>query len=673
MARLADGIALAIDFGTSNTAAAFRDRNGLVQEVRLSTAGSLMPSGVFYRGAQLLVGRTALQAAFTAPEAFEPSPKRRLSDREIFLAGDMIEVTDLVAAVFGEVLDRAIHVMGSEPDSVVVTHPEQWSAPLQHLLAESAIAGGVSASRLRLVSEAQAAAWFYANSAPDMDVGARLTVFDFGGGTCDVAVLERQPDRSFLVVATDGLNGLGGQDLDARIQSWVRQQLSASDPGLLAEVNNPSAIGTRLTLNDRIRDAKEALSEATSASVVVAAGSYNHVLQLTRGEFDELISADIARAVDLTKRVMADADRRRPSTQTPRIYLTGGSSHIPLVHARLAELGPLGVLGDPKTVVVEGALYTPREAPASPPAPPSPPPPGWPTAAPVPASGPAAAQTPLRRPPAPLAVTGGPPAGSRPPEYVALAPSPEQGPAAGGRGKVRKRWVIAGGGVIGAAIVTVTVLVATGAFNEHKPSVPPSLSPDKLSSLLLSTSEINSVMQTSHLVLKSTNNSLSSAGTVLSDDSCRGLIYAGELKVYSGSGYTAADDQILETPTTNASDHYFVEQTAVSYPTADAAHNFFNTSSDAWKSCAGKSLTATNPRTRDQFTWMIQNFHTQDTTLQVLTQQVGESWACQHALRAVSNVIVDVQACSHSVSNQADEIAGKMVANATSAMTTKDG
>ena len=162
MAGLSDGIALAIDFGTSNTAAAFRDRNGLVQEVRLSTAGSLMPSGVFYRGAQLLVGRTALQAAFTAPEAFEPSPKRRLSDREIFLAGDMIEVTDLVAAVFGEVLDRAIHVMGSEPDSVVVTHPEQWSAPLQHLLAESAIAGGVSARRLRLVSEAQAAAWFYA-------------------------------------------------------------------------------------------------------------------------------------------------------------------------------------------------------------------------------------------------------------------------------------------------------------------------------------------------------------------------------------------------------------------------------------------------------------------------------------------------------------------------------
>src|SRR5271157_4302159 len=176
MVEFGNGIALAIDFGSSNTAAAFRDRHGHVQEVRLSATGTLMPSGVFFDGSRFLVGRTALQAAFTSPESFEPSPKRRLADREIFLAGDMIEVTDLVAAVFGEVLDRAIHVMGSEPDSVVVTHPEQWSAPLQHLLAESAIAGGVSASRLRLVSEAQAAAWFYANSAPDMDVGARLTV-----------------------------------------------------------------------------------------------------------------------------------------------------------------------------------------------------------------------------------------------------------------------------------------------------------------------------------------------------------------------------------------------------------------------------------------------------------------------------------------------------------------
>ena len=371
VAEFATGVALAIDFGSSNTAAAFRDRHGYVQEIRLSTAGSLMPSAVFYDGSRFLVGRTALQAAFTSPEAFEPSPKRRLADREVFLAGSMIAATEMVAAVFAEVLARASQVMAAAPDVVIVTHPDQWSAPLQRLLAQSACAGGVDRNRLRMVSEAQAAAWFYAMSAPDMAVGARLVVFDFGAGTCDVAVLERQPDHSFAVIASDGLDGLGGHDLDARVQAWVRRQLAASDPVLLAEVNDSAAIATRLALNDRIRDAKEALSEASSAAIMVAATANTQVLQLTRDEFDELIGPDIDRAVGLATRVMAEAQQRRPSDQTPTIYLTGGSSQIPLVHSRLAKLAPVGVLGDPKMVVAQGALYTPEAAPASPPQPPS--------------------------------------------------------------------------------------------------------------------------------------------------------------------------------------------------------------------------------------------------------------------------------------------------------------
>src|ERR1700740_3198493 len=118
MVDFGSGMALAIDFGSSNTAAAFRDRHGHVQEVRLSATGTLMPSGVFFDGSRFLVGRTALQAAFTSPEAFEPSPKRRLADREVFLAGSMIAATKMVAAVFAEVLARASQVVGTAPDGV---------------------------------------------------------------------------------------------------------------------------------------------------------------------------------------------------------------------------------------------------------------------------------------------------------------------------------------------------------------------------------------------------------------------------------------------------------------------------------------------------------------------------------------------------------------------------
>jgi Hsp70 protein len=472
MVDFGSGMALAIDFGSSNTAAAFRDRHGHVQEVRLSATGTLMPSGVFFDGSRFLVGRTALQAAFTSPEAFEPSPKRRLADREIFLAGSMVPVTKMVAAVFAEVLGKASGVMGGAPDVIVVTHPDQWSGPLQQLLAEGAIAGGVDPNRMRMVSEAQSAAWFYAKSAPsEVPVGSRLVVFDFGAGTCDVAVLDKEPDGTFAVVASDGLDGLGGQDLDARIQAWVRRQLAVADPVLLAEVNEPASIATRLTLNDRIRDAKEALSEASSAAIVVAAGANTQVLQLTRDEFDEIIGSDIDRAVELTKRVMAEANERVPSSQKPTIYLTGGSSHIPLVHSRLAELAPLGVLGDPKTVVVQGALYTPQ---ASPPAPAAPPPPGGVGTGPIPQAPPAMVQPAQGAPAGAAILSTGPSPVPSPAALVGSGPIPVQGPP-GGTPSNAKRWVIVGGAAVAVAVATVIVLVATGAFTRGGSQSPSSV------------------------------------------------------------------------------------------------------------------------------------------------------------------------------------------------------
>ena len=474
MIEFGSGMALAIDFGSSNTAAAFRDRHGHVQEVRLSATGTLMPSGVFFDGSRFLVGRTALQAAFTSPESFEPSPKRRLADREIFLAGSMVPVTKMVAAVFAEVLAKSSGVMGGTPDVIVVTHPDQWSGPLQELLAEGARAGGVDPNRMRMVSEAQAAAWFYAKSATEVPVGSRLVVFDFGAGTCDVAVLDKQADQTFAVIASDGLDGLGGQDLDARIQAWVRRQLAISDPVLLAEVNEPSSIASRLTLNDRIRDAKEALSEASSAAIVVAAGANTQVLQLTRDEFDEIIGSDIGRAVDLTNRVMAEAEERVPSSETPTIYLTGGSSHIPLVHSRLGELGPLGVLGDPKTVVVQGALYTPQAS-ATPSARPAQPPPSPSTPSLPPPQAPGEVPHPATQSAPAMAGWNSGPVPTPAPAFS--GPLPVQQLPPGGTGSSTKKWVIAGIGLAAVALAAVIALATAGVFTGGgKPSPTPTAS-----------------------------------------------------------------------------------------------------------------------------------------------------------------------------------------------------
>ncbi|MGK2882657.1 MAG: Hsp70 family protein [Mycobacterium sp.] len=348
---------LGVDFGSSNTAAAFRDSRGGVHQISLSHNGWLMPSAVLYTPNRTLVGRTAVQAALTDPEAFEPSPKRRLAEPEIHLGHSIVSVTDLIAAVLREVVIKAQREMGNKPDRVVLTHPDKWAAPMQERLREAAVKAGIDSAHIRLISEASAAAWFYTVTERALPVGARLAVFDFGAGTCDVAVLDKQPDQTFSVVASDGVDGLGGHDLDARINAWVRRQLADSNPELADELSQPGAIGARLTLNDRIREAKEALSEASQATIAVANGSRTQLLTLTRDEFDNLISSDLDRAVELTKDVLAAAQRIKPVERPPTIYLTGGSSAIPVVHTRLGALGPLGILGDPKTVVSQGSLH----------------------------------------------------------------------------------------------------------------------------------------------------------------------------------------------------------------------------------------------------------------------------------------------------------------------------
>jgi PknH-like extracellular domain/Hsp70 protein len=653
-------VVLAVDFGSSNTAAAYRDRRGAVHEIRLTTAGSLMPSGVLYRNGRILVGRTALQAAFSAPEAFEPTPKRRLADREILLGGALVKVTDLVAAVFAEVLVRARHVMGSEPDEVVVTHPDQWAAPLQQLLAGGAVAAGVDRRRLRMVSEAQAAAWFYAASAPNLGAGARLVVFDFGAGTCDVAVLERQPDGRFAVLASDGLDGLGGQDVDARIHAWVRKQLATRDPVLLAEVDDPRAIATRLTLNDRIRDAKEALSEASSAAIVVAGAAGSRVLQLTRGELDGLIGSDIARAVDLTKRVMASANARRPSPAAPTIYLTGGSSHIPLVHARLAELGPLGVLGDPKTVVVQGALRIPPPQPIPPhlPTPPQPrvriPPPQ-----PMPPR--------LLRPPQPQApVTAGPAPEPAPPSPQKLAESTAIKPH-----NWRRRAGLAAFCVVVALVIAVVAVGQFRRLNQSHPTPPPTptstVAASKLDGILLSPDEIRTIVGATELQ-KDIDTSEFGVGYTFSDQRCAGSVYAADPSVYKASGWTGVKNQVLTEPADeDRTWNHWIEQTAVSFKSADLALALRNTASADWKACEGRQVKQTSESDTGEaqtYTWIVGNVIPHDQTIALTNVQkdyVG-SWSCQRAMNAISNVILDVMACSDEPGDEAVEIAQQMAA-----------
>ncbi len=355
------GWRLAIDFGTSNTAAAHRPagagKDGPPAEaLALSHNGNLLPSAVFADGQGLMVGHVAMNQAESRPDAFLPEPKRAVGSESVLLAGTNTPVSEVIGAVIGSVLDRARRFSGgSMPDDVVLTHPEGWGQAELMRLIEGAERAGIERRRMSLVSEPRAATYWYSFKRP-LPPGQKVAVFDLGGGTLDVAVLTPTADGSLQVIAARGDNSLGGRTLDARIRSWVEAELEENDTELLRTLRS-GATGPSLALDRAIKTAKEVLSEAPRATITVAAQGRETTLMLTRGEFEELIKPDVDRALDVTRATLLDAGLR-PDPSTP-LYLTGGSARIPYIQDRLGELCQVATLDDPKTVVSRGALMGP--------------------------------------------------------------------------------------------------------------------------------------------------------------------------------------------------------------------------------------------------------------------------------------------------------------------------
>ncbi|TQF74603.1 Hsp70 family protein [Rhodococcus spelaei] len=369
---------LGIDFGTSNTAAAHTGPvSGSVESLQLSHNRTTMSSAVFVESPDRIeVGDVATDRAESNPAAFMPSPKRVIAQGMVNVNGYDMPASVPVAAVLDSVMSRATGAHGGKaPAELVLTHPEAWSPREIQVLLDAAAQLGLDASKITTVSEPRAAAHYYTR-ANTLAPGARIAVFDFGGGTLDIAVLEANEAGTFDIVAARGDNGLGGKNLDAYLRRWVDQQLDVRDPEMLGFLRTRAPMDVRYALDDSIRRAKELLSEAPSATITVTGEGRTEKFQITREEFEELITPTLDKATALTRATLADAHITAPD-QLEALYLTGGSSRIPLVHERLAELGPIATLDDPKTVVAQGALAaaapivrglggTPAAAPAAP-------------------------------------------------------------------------------------------------------------------------------------------------------------------------------------------------------------------------------------------------------------------------------------------------------------------
>jgi Hsp70 protein len=441
---MAGGARIGIDFGTSHTVALLAWPDGRVRPL-LFDGSPVLPSSVYAQpDGRLLVGRDAVHAARVDPSRFEASPKRRIDDGSVLLGEQEFPVPALIAGVLTTVAQEAARVAGGMPAALTLTHPASWGVSRRLALVEGAKLAGLP--QPALMPEPVAAAQYFAGVlGKQLAQDQGLLIYDFGGGTFDASMVVRNGE-GFDVRAVDGIDDLGGVDLDALIVEYAKEQVP--DPELWQRLTNPQSTDDRRSLRllwDDARAVKEMLSRSDSASMHVPIATRD--VTMFREEFEQRARPLLEQTVRTTNAVLrwSNVDK----SHLAGVFLVGGSSRVPIVATLLErELGiaPTAI-EQPELVVGEGSLWTAEltraqqgqtalaRATAQVSAPPIPQPQGPPPQAPVspspiyPVSGQPVSSAPVSPPYAapssgiPVSPPYGPPTGTTPSNGIPVSPA----------------------------------------------------------------------------------------------------------------------------------------------------------------------------------------------------------------------------------------------------------
>jgi actin-like ATPase involved in cell morphogenesis len=340
---------LGVDLGTTWTAAAI-STDGSTEALTLGNRTVAIPSVVAIDGDRTLVGEAAERHLLTAPADGAREFKRRLGDETPYLLGGAPYGAEaLMGRLLADVVGTATERLGAAPDEVVLTHPATWGAYKTDLLHEAGRVAGLD--RVTLLGEPQAAALHYVRLGR-VAAGDVVAVYDFGGGTFDVAVV-RCGDVPELLGTPEGLERLGGIDLDQAVLATV----NAAVDGKLGELDaaDPEVARGLARLRAACTDAKEVLSADTDAVIDVQVPGLATQVRVTRGELEGALRPRLDDTVAAVERAIASAGLT--AAELAGVLLVGGSSRIPLVAEQVAaRLGrPVLLDADPKLVVALGA------------------------------------------------------------------------------------------------------------------------------------------------------------------------------------------------------------------------------------------------------------------------------------------------------------------------------
>ncbi len=319
------GKIIGIDLGTTNSCVAVIE-GGEPVVITNSEGSRTTPSVVaFTKDGERLVGQLAKNQAVTNPEKTVISIKRHMgSDYKVDIDGKKYTPQEISAMILQKLKGDAEAYLGEKVTDAVITVPAYFTDSQRQATKDAGQIAGLKVHRI--INEPTAAALAYGI---DKEEEQKIVVYDLGGGTFDVSVIEIG-DGVQEVLATAGNNHLGGDDFDQRVIDYLKSEFQKSNG---VDLGNDKFAMQRL--KDEAEKAKIALSNSTSVNVNIpyitadATGPKHLNVTLTRAKFNELTADLVESTMGPLKQAISDSGLSK--NEIDKILLVGGSTRIPAV------------------------------------------------------------------------------------------------------------------------------------------------------------------------------------------------------------------------------------------------------------------------------------------------------------------------------------------------------
>ncbi len=315
---------IGIDLGTTNSCVSIFE-GGEAHVIANAEGGRTTPSVVSFKKGEIIVGEKAKRQALVNPDTIISIKRKMGTSEKVKANGKEYSPEEVSAMILGDLKKTAEAYLGEKVTKAVITVPAYFNDAQRQATKNAGKIAGLEVERI--INEPTAAALAY--GLDKQNTNEKILVYDLGGGTFDVSILELG-DGVFEVLSTSGNNHLGGDDFDNRLVDYIVSEIKKEEG---VDLSDDKMAMQRI--KEAAEKAKKDLSGMTSTQVSlpfiaqVDGAPVNFEIDITRAKFESLISDLVDSTLEPVRKALKDA--KLSKSDIDKVILVGGSTRIPMV------------------------------------------------------------------------------------------------------------------------------------------------------------------------------------------------------------------------------------------------------------------------------------------------------------------------------------------------------